>query len=353
MGDHSIFRRVIEKFAPSWYAMVMGTVGLSIVFYYASEVLNLFYWVGYGFFVFSVFIFVLFFVPWILRFFIAINNVKEDFYHPVKGSFFSTMPISMLLISFAMLLYKEHTFLGNSNDFVSLIIFWIGTFLVLVMGILVIVFLFFNEKIEVSHSNFAWFIPPVAHIIVTRVGLELLNVFPRTTMGEIVFWVSMFCLGIGLFMYIFLGSIVMYRYIFHQVPSGEMSPTTFIQLAPLGIFTTIFAKMLGIFGGANIGVFAMLSILFWSFGIWWLIVAVITLISHIKENKLPFGLSWWAFVFPLVAISLGTYSVSHLSSQGASVIFKGVFLFLGLSTFVVWFIVLFVTLKKVIKGEIF
>lgn len=353
MENQSIFNRIVQKFVPSWYAMVMGTVGLSLIFYYASEIVNWFYWVGYGIFVFSVVIFVLFFIPWFLRFFIATDSVKEDFAHPVRGSFFSTMPISMLLISFAMLFYKDHTFLGSSNSLVAVVIFWIGTLLVLIIGILVIVFLFFNEKIEVAHSNFAWFIPPVAHIIVTRVGLEFLNVFSKTTMGEIVFWVSLFCLGIGLFMYIFLGSIVMYRYIFHQVPSGEMSPTTFIQLAPLGIFTTVFAKMLNLLGGVNIGIFAIISIMFWSFGIWWLIIAVITLISHIKENKLPFGLSWWAFVFPLVAMSLGTYAVSNLSSQGASVIFKGIFLSLGFTTSIVWVIVFLFTLKKLVKGEIF
>lgn len=352
MGKELIFRRIVERFIPSWYAMVMGTVGVSIMFYYASKILGLLYWLGYGIFVFSVIIFLLFLVPWSLRFFIAKDVVREDLYHPFRGSFFSTMPISMVLISFGMLLYKNHAFLGNSWEGVSLVVFWLGSGLVLVMGVVAIVFLFFSEKVEMSHVSFAWFIPPVAHIIVTRTGLEFLGIYSATLMGEIIFWVSMFCLGVGLFMFVFLGSIVIQRYIFHQVPSGEVFPTTFIQLAPLGIFATIFGKMAGMFGNASIGILAMFSILFWSFGIWWLVIATITLILLRKDN-LSFGVSWWAFVFPLVAISLGTHAVSNLASKEASVFFQGIFLFLGGITFLVWLVVLLLTVEKVIKGKIF
>lgn len=347
------FRSIVENFAPSWYAMVMGTAGLSIAFYYTSSFLNWFYWVGYGLFITSVLMFVLVLVPWVLRFFIAPEKVKESFYHPVHGSFFPTMPISLLLISFAILVFKDYTFLGNSNVWVAFSLYIIGTIMVIVMGMMIIVGLFFNDKVDLSHSNFGWFIPPVAHIIFTRVGFEFVEIFQKSYLGEITFWVSLFGLGIGLFMYIFIGSIVMQRYILHEIPSGSLVPTTFIQLAPLGIFSTIFAKMTHLFPSSSIGILVLFSVLFWSFGIWWLIISVMTLISHLKDRGLPFALSWWAFVFPLVAITLGTFAVSNIASQQASIIFKWLLVGFDVITFFVWFGVLIATFRRAVRGEIF
>lgn len=353
MDDRITFKRIVENFPPSWYAMVMSISGLGIAMQYSSQVVSWFYWVGYTLFLLSILFFVLLLIPWLLRFVIAWNRVMESLNNPIQGSFFSTMPISLVLISFGMIAFKEHLPFREINSTISLGVFGVGTLLVILFGIVAVINLFFNNKVELTHPNFGWFIPPVAHVISTRVGLEMLNIFQNTPLlGELLFWLSLFCLAVGLFMYVFIGSIVMYRYILGEIPQNNLAPTTFIQLAPLGIISSIFVKMISLFGSSSIGILVMFSILFWSFGVWWLFVSTVILIKLILENKIKFGLSWWAFIFPLVAMSFGTLGMSNVSSQQASIVFMNILLVLNILTFFAFLIVFFETIRRTIKGEL-
>ncbi|MCS7299386.1 MAG: hypothetical protein RMJ37_05460 [Spirochaetia bacterium] len=353
MDDKITFKRIVENFPPSWYAMVMSISGLGVSLHYSSEVVSWFYWVGYTLFLLSIFFFVLLLIPWLLRFVIAWDRVKESLNNPIQGSFFSTMPISLVLISFGMIVFQEHLPFKELISTISLVVFGVGTSLVILFGVIAVINLFFNNKVEITHPNFGWFIPPVAHVISTRVGFELLGIFQNNpSLGEILFWLSLFCLAIGLFMYVFIGSIVMYRYILSEVPYNNLAPTTFIQLAPLGIMSSIFVKMISLFGSSSIGILVMFSILFWSFGVWWLIVSTITLFKLILENRIKFALSWWAFVFPLVAMGFGTLGMANVSSQQASTVFMNILLVLNILTFIVFLVVLFETVRRTVKGDL-
>lgn len=46
--------------------------------------------------------------------------------------------------------------------------------------------------------------------------------------------------------------------------------------------------------------------------LWWLVLAVSMTIHNRRQGKLPFALSWWAFVFPIGACSVLAYRVSEL-----------------------------------------
>lgn len=46
--------------------------------------------------------------------------------------------------------------------------------------------------------------------------------------------------------------------------------------------------------------------------LWWLVLAVSMTIRNRRQGKLPFALSWWAFVFPIGACSVLAYRVSEL-----------------------------------------
>lgn len=332
------FRKSVENFAPSWYAVVMGTSGLGVALGYSSDVVGWFFQLGFMFFVLSVFLFLIFLFPWILRFFIATDKIRDELKHPVQSCFFPTMPISLLLISVGVVFFGEGRSLAES---VSLVLFIIGAVIVLVFGVHIISN-FFLSKTELSSANFAWFIPPVSHIVVSRAGLEVFG------SGEqyFVLWISVLFLGVGLFLYLFFGGVVVLRYVMHGVPTGNLFPTTFIHLAPLGIFSSNFAKLGSIYD-ASWG--ELISLLFWSFGVWWFLISVILFLKHIGE--LRFALSWWSFVFPLCAISLGTYSVYSFSSDKISGIIAVFLVSLDVIALLVWAYVSSLTVVKLVRRE--
>ena len=89
-----MFRRIVKNFGPEWGAAVMGTAALCITMQLSSEVARPFsalLYVGLGFYLLTTFMFIVFLIPWTLRFFMYPEKVKKDLRHPVKGNFFPSM----------------------------------------------------------------------------------------------------------------------------------------------------------------------------------------------------------------------------------------------------------------------
>lgn len=94
----------------------------------------------------------------------------------------------------------------------------------------------------------------------------------------------------------------MSRYVLGKRVGPPMVPTAWINLGPLGVIPVsllnLDAAMPGL--GAS-GAVAVIGLLLWGFGLWWLVTAAALTLSAARRGELPFALSWWAFTFPLGA----------------------------------------------------
>jgi len=68
--------------------------------------------------------------------------------------------------------------------------------------------------------------------------------------------------------------------------------------------------------------FFVFALLFWGFGIWWVIMAIVMTIHYIKRLKLPYAMSWWAFTFPLGAYVAASHSVSSIFNNGVDKLYR-------------------------------
>ena len=102
----------------------------------------------------------------------------------------------------------------------------------------------------------------------------------------------------------------------------QLLPTIWINLGPIGagvmallVMTRTSVRMIQV-PTVSINLF---SLIFWAFGIWWLIISIIMTIHYIKRVSLPYAMSWWAFIFPLGAYVGSSYmleKVNNLPSLG-------------------------------------
>ena len=319
------------------FASVMGLGGLALVFKKASAAfafsvkdslnfldLNAVFAacsLVFGFLSIAVFLLLLGF--YVAKIFTHFNAFKAEITHQVKINFLSAIPIGALIIT---------TFLGAFNDngtmlFLLKIIFYLSSFLQLILSIYVINFWFSNAMKKHLLSP-AWFIPIVGNLIVPLAGHSA-KISPEF---------SLFFFSVGCFFWLILTALITSRLIFEESLESKFLPTLFIFIAPPSIFVVDFAALFG--GHSALSLMLYFVALFFML----LMLSLSKVFTHLN-----FALSWWAFTFPLCAFGIASFETFMVFKSPLYMIFGILGLILAL------FAVLFVSYKTLLamsKGKI-
>jgi tellurite resistance protein len=272
----------LQFFPIMMFAIVMGLAGLTLVYKKVSEALYLPSIIYMIMMVFTTIIFFIILYFYLLKIMKYKNEVKKEFSHPIRINFFAASSISILILS---MIYK------NTFDSLAQIFFIIGAILHIFFTFYTIKF-WINNNLEIQHSNPAWFIPIVGNLIVPIAGK-----------GFIDNTVLYFYFSIGIFFWIILFSIILNRIIFHTQFAPKFMPTLFILIAPPAIGFISYVKLTG-----SLDFFA--QVLF-NLGLFFTILVFVMYKNFIN---IKFFISWWAFTFPMAAITLATvlmYDLTH------------------------------------------
>ncbi len=272
----------LKNFSISWFSLVMGLAGFSIAWSKTEAVFSLNVPISLGLLALTIMttglLAVIYFAKWLKY----PGEVVAEVRHPVKLAFVPTVSISLILLSIATLhLAPQFSFWLWS----------IGTVLHLMLTLYVLSSWMHHDRYEIQHLNPAWFIPVVGNILVPIAGVH-------HAPAEI----SWFFFSAGLFFWPVLTAILFYRLIFHASLPGRLLPTLFIFIAPPAVG---FISYLNLVGGVD--AFAMVL---YSVGLFFtlLLAAQIGYFS-----RLQFFLSWWAYSFPLAAITIATLAMAEHS----------------------------------------
>lgn len=274
----------LKNFPISWFSLVMGMAGFTIAWNRAEHIFDT------GICVSSVLLGMttLLFVALILLLFAKLvkypHEVLAEVLHPVKLAFVPTISIGMLLLAIAYLHIAPE------------LSFWLwstGTILHLVITLYVLSSWVHHTKYEIAHLNPAWFIPVVGNILVPIAGIHHA---PAD--------ISWFFFSLGLFFWPVLTAILFYRLIFHGSLPERFMPTLFIFIAPPAVG---FVSWYNLVGGVD------------AFGrVMYFVGLFFTLLLLSQFNyflRLKFFLSWWAYSFPLAAITIATFVMSKETGQ--------------------------------------
>ncbi len=299
---------IIKNFTPSWFAAVMGTGILAIVSNFYSSYLSFLSDVAVILMYFNIGLFCLLLVPWVFRWVFFSKNAIADLKNPVVSNFYPTISVGMLVLSADFLVIGKNILWGE--------IFWFGgALLTAIFAVLVPFVVFTSSEAKLDHVNPAWFIPPVGLIVIPIPGSMLVNHF-NGFFREILLVVNYFGWGGGFFLYLALLSICFYRFALHHPLPGVLAPTIWINLGPIGAGTSALIGLIKVSGFVvGKGVFYAMGFIFWGFGIWWVIMAIVMILHYIKNIGLPYAMSWWAFTFPLgayVSASHAVYGVTKI-----------------------------------------
>jgi tellurite resistance protein len=299
------------------FAMVMGLTGLAIAFgkFYHLQWLpkvpfDIALFLGLG-------VFVLLSVLYAAKFAMFPGEVAAEFNHPVRTNFFATISISLLLLSIGFHAYWP---------VLAVSFWWAGTILQTVLALRTMTF-WVQHNYEIRHCSPAWFIPVVGNILVPVAGVDFA---PKI--------LCYFYFAFGMFFWIALFAIVLYRIIFHPQMPAKFVPTFFILIAPPAVGFISYMRLTASWDPTAI------FLLFVAY-----VFVALLVFMHASFRSLRFYLSWWAFTFPLAAATIASAVAFQITLEPAYKVFA--FLLL-VATAGVIAIVAFLTGLHACRGEI-
>jgi tellurite resistance protein len=260
----------------SLFATVMGLAGLTIATQKAEHLLGWEHTLSLLFLGLSVLVYVLVFIGYAIKIVRYPQAVTHEFNHPIRLSFFPASSIGLILLSIATLPLSADT---------AFYMWAIGSAVQLVFTLVILSNWMHHEQFQIGHSNPAWFIPIVGNILVPIAGVEL---------GYIE--VSWFFYSVGLMMWLPLLAVLLNRFFFHPMMPAKLLPTLFILIAPPAVGFISWVKL----HGGNIDDMARILYYFALF-------TTLMMIPQFKYfAKVQFALPWWAYSFPVAAITIAT-----------------------------------------------
>jgi tellurite resistance protein TehA-like permease len=153
--------------------------------------------------------------------------------------------------------------------------------------------------------------------------------------------------GVSLFASVIVITLVWSRLITDKTMPAETIPAMWIVLGPLGQSVTAAGSLAGVTALAlprpypsGAAVFALLyGLPAWGFAMLWLCLASAVTARTVRHG-MPFGLTWWAFTFPVGTCVTGTISLAgqtrsvalHWASIGLFVLLAGAWLVVATRT---------------------
>ena len=307
----------LSFFPITMFAIVMGLSGLTLVYQKAAGVYGIPEIVGEGLALFDGTVFIVIAGLYLLKWVRYPFAVKEEIQHPVRINFFAATSISFLLLTLVSFPYYPS---------LSKALWYIGTALHTFLTFYTIS-AWINRNLEITHSNPAWFIPIVGNVIIPVGGA------PFAPTGVLMFYFS-----IGMLFWLVLFTIILYRIIFHHQLAQKFIPTLFILIAPPAVGFLAYLKITGHID--LMAHFFLSSGLFFTFLLFFMAKSFM---------RIQFYISWWAFTFPMAAITLAVMAAWHHEPEPVYWWLGSIFL--AITTAIVA-IVAFRTVEHIFKGEI-
>ncbi len=265
----------LKYFPVSFFAVVMGLTGVSIAWQKAESIFQIGIAISAGLLLLAAASFVVLLVLYAYKLVQHRQAVLGELNHPIQINFFPTISISLILLATALL----HSAPGPAGA-----LWAAGASLHLVLTLYVLNVWIHHQHFDVQHLNPAWFIPAVGNVLLPIAGAPL---------GYVE--LSWFFFSIGMLFWIVLFAIIFNRVLFHHPLPERLMPTLFILIAPPAVGFLAYMQLTG-----ELDAFA--RVLY--YGALFLTLLLVTQINRFLRIK--FYLSWWAYSFPLAAVSIAT-----------------------------------------------
>ncbi len=311
---------IIRQFTPNWFTVTMGTGVVALIIAELPIASALFWQLGNGLWHFNILLFVFFTVLYALRWIKYPTEAAQVLSHPAMSLFLGAIPMGLATILNGFLKFGV-TLYGDFAVQIAESLWYIDVIVAVLIAWAVPFLMYSRQQHQLQSMTAVWLLPIVACEVAASSGglllqhLELSQHAVMILLGSYVLW------GISVLPAFAILTILMLRLAMHQLPAKDMAISSWLALGPIGtgalallllgqqapqVLAVIELKQVGEFF-QYAGMFGSLILL--GFGVWWLGIAILTTVQHLKTG-LPFNLGWWGLTFPLGVFTLAVLNVA-------------------------------------------
>jgi len=307
-SNHAMSARVrpsIRYLPVSLFGAVMSIAGLALAWRLASKSFGANAAVSSAIGVIALAVFVILSFSYLGKLRHYPDVVKQEFSHPVAGSFFGTVGISILLLS---------SVLASYSSAAQLIVWAIGVVLTLALSTIMISRLF-NGNLAPANAAPAWLIGGVGSLDIVVTG----GAFTSDWATQ----VNLLAAAIGSVSAIVFFILIFSRLIHQEPLAVAMRPSQMILMAPFPVAFIAYVNLVH-----KLDMFA--ALLFY-FGLFLFLVISYRLVV----KPAPFSPAWWAIGFPLAALTNAGLMYADAIGGTVLALIAGLLLFLLTAAIVV------------------
>lgn len=342
----------IRDFTPIWFATILGFGGIALATNLIVRIFNIFWLSPINVFLvyFNFALFILLFSVWILKAIFYFNFLTGELKHPVIAGFHSLMPAATIMVAIVFSKLGEPFSLWQYQN-ISILFWIIGAAFEFILLTITIYFLITNEKMNINFINGGWLVPPVAALLTPIAGLKLVEFISNKALAINILWINYFFFGAGAFVFLLIAVALFSKIFFFERLNPKIFPSLWIILVPFSLMAlslSMFAKessdyLFPEFKNALMAITFLVNPMLIGTGIWLLVLLIILTYYYLKRIELPYGVGWWAFVFPTASVSI--------ASLNQAVIFKQAFFaYSGLGIYLFLIIITLIVLYRTIRG---
>jgi C4-dicarboxylate transporter/malic acid transport protein len=316
-------REVVRQFTPNWFTATMGTGILALALnQFPIEVPGI-KSLAQGLWFANIGLFALCTVAYSARWVLFFDGAKRILHHSVMCMFFGAIPMGLATIINGFLVFGSAHW-GQTSIDIAHAMWWLDAAMALACAWLVPYLMFTRQDHSLESMTAIWLLPIVAAEVSAASGGLLLGHLQagaeslRILFVSYVLWGTSVLPAFGILVILFL------RMALHKLPKRDMAVSSWLSIGPIGTGALgllllgeqaprlLIGTRLVEIGHAAHGIGIIGAAILWGFGLWWLVLAILTTLRYVREG-LPFNMGWWAFTFPIGVYSVATLTLGRMT----------------------------------------